>query len=78
MASVTVFDSVRCAIVMFNDELQMNEVGDSWCNDGSLSVRNDGDRWRLEVSRYEDEAHLYATPDQMRSLRDWLNKYLKD
>jgi hypothetical protein len=77
MASVTIFDSVRCSIVTWDDRIDVNEVMDKW-SDAGMTLSMSGKDWEFEIWRHEDHAHLYATDDQMRSLRDWLNKRIKD
>jgi hypothetical protein len=77
MASITVSNEVKCAIALTDTELQMTEMVDKW-SDAGLSVKNNGDGWEFDVWRHEDQARLYANEFQMRELRDWLNKHLKD
>jgi len=76
LASCTVVDTVRCSIVASDDEIQLNEEG-TW-SEADLTLRHPGDEWEFTLWRGEEESRFYATDEQMLSLRDWLNKRIKD
>jgi hypothetical protein len=77
MASCTISNELRCSILVSDDGITLNEMGDNW-SDASVEVKRDGERYEFEVYRYDDRAHFYADEYQMRELRAWLNKTLKD
>ena len=77
MGSVTISNEPQCAVCTTDTSIQLSEIDDR-ITDAYLSVGALGDRWEIEATRSDDSARFYASEFQMRELRDWLNKTLKD
>jgi hypothetical protein len=77
MASCTITTETRCAVCVTDDSIDLTEDCDSF-SDAYLSVKFDGEGFQIDALRNDDNAWLWASEFQMRALRDWLNKTLKD